>query len=271
MLCTNVEGWVPKLSFTPRSDTSFQGLGLGLTNVVLFHVTSFWGLSAKTGHQLSTATRHTLKTEFWNTMAWYFEYFSRSTFESPNTKLVSEFQINKDRWSHRIYDCKQCGYLTYLVVNSWEESRAKILGDTHQLMYQCGVLLNFLLVEPLQSLHLFWPLISGSKSDCWLGRGQHASTDISVWSFSQRFVGRTTPISALIMTVDFRLRIRRLMELWKTSTLHQTSGTANLLLSFSKCRGPPIEINQDCLAQILTIIRQQVQPSELIIVIWSIR
>lgn len=57
---TDAEGRVPKLSFTLRSDTYFQGLGLGLIDVVLFHMTSFLGLSAKTKQKSPIATRHTL-------------------------------------------------------------------------------------------------------------------------------------------------------------------------------------------------------------------
>ena len=204
-LITDYQHWGPNSGaevwdscFTLRSNVSFRGLGLGLTDCTTCSTYQpFRGPSAET--QLSTTTRHTPKAEVWNIVAWYSKYFPRPTFKSPNIEL-SRFQINEDCWSNRINGWQKFGDLTYLVVNSGEEFCTKILWG-------------------------------------------HASINVLVQMFAQLFVGWTAPISALVLTVDFRLQIRRLMDLWTTSVLHQTSGIDIFFLSSTKCRGSPIEIN----------------------------
>ena len=86
--------------------------------------------------------------------------FSRSPNLFPDSKSMGIVDL------HRVNGWQQCGDLTYWVVNSGEESHAKILRDTCQLMYRCRFLLNFSLLIPFQSSCSRCPLISALNPDC---------------------------------------------------------------------------------------------------------
>ena len=72
-------------------------------------------------------------------------------------KLVSGFQINEDHWYHRINCWRWRRDLTFSMINSREESHARILRDTCQLVYGSGYLLDFSLLIPFQSPLSCWP------------------------------------------------------------------------------------------------------------------
>ena len=151
----------------------------------------------------------------------------------------------EDCWSNKINGRKQGEDLTYPMVNSGEESRAKICWDTHQPLISvesCSQLMVnnkplflsanneriYKLVSssadiPFHLPHVLFNVAWFSTRPCEISLsslqvvaqvdGSHRSTyDLTHHTCSCPFAVQTAPNSALVLTTDFRLQIRPLMS-----------------------------------------------------------